>query len=243
MIVADFVKLEAQVSRIENLCSPIVGEKVLHGISLDQPEAPLDELYFRKVIAWSYALIFETGIFFRFSKNILRASDASAHNRFQRIVEFIRTARTVHAHNLRREHESDRRKMRNYEIWLLDSGGNPINWEKCIEKLVDRLCSTLVDIEQRWITLCSDEWSRRQLVEQYLGECVTYWEAHEFDPLVATAAADIGLEEFDSTAFRKESGRLDRWRKLVGFFGTRNSAQEAIGRAIQREMIGIFGEK
>ena len=243
MIVADFSKLEAQVSRIEKLCSPIVGEKVLQRISLDQPKPPLDELYFRKVVAWSYALIFEIGIFFRFSKNLLRASDTNAHGRFQRITEFIRTARTVHAHNLKREHKSDQRILRNYEIWMLDSGGNPINWVKCIETLVDSFCSTLVDIEQIWITLCNQEWSQRQLVEQYLGDCVMHWEAHEFDLLVATAAEEIGLEDFDSAAFRKESGRLNRWRKVVGFFGTRRSAEEAIGRAILREMTGIFGEK
>ena len=243
MIVADFSKLEEQVSRIENLCSPIVGEKVLQRISLDQPKLPFDELYFIKLVAWSYALIFETGIFFRFSKNLLRASDANAYGRYQRITEFIRTARTVQAHNLKREHRSDQRILRNYDIWMLESGGNPIDWAKCIETLVDSLRSTLIDIEKLWITQCGEEWSQRHLVEQYLGDCVTHWEAHEFDSLVATAAEEIGLEDFNSAAFRKESGRLDRWRKLVGFFGTRRSAEEAIGRAILREITDIFGEK
>ena len=236
-----FGLLKEQVSKIEALCCATLGANEIDAISLDEPDGPLDELYFRKVVAWCYSLLFENGIFFRFSKNLLRSTNPDSFRQFQKIAEIVRASRTVHGHNLRSDRASDQDTRRRYDIWLRTEGGRPTEWERCIVALIGGVCESLSLLEAVWTERCSEEWSRQEIVNSYHEDKRNFWEAHEFDRFVESAATELGLTNFDCVQFRNSSGRLERWRELVGCFQTRPSAEDAVGRAIFRELIDIFG--
>lgn len=235
-----FEKLDGRVESLRSICVENLGRPEIHEISVDRPTPPLNELYFRKTVSWCYVLFHETGPFIRFSGKLLRARPV-AHEKFRRSKDLIQCARTVHAHNLLPERESDSRKLRIYQVWQLEKGGDPLNWEMCCEALMKEVDEVLADIQQEWRLRCDDESDRKELWRDYEMEKRTFWEGHEFDPIVARAAEDAGLDGFDSTTFRKEGDRLDRWRKLISCFDTREAAEKAIDRAIRSEIFNVFG--
>lgn len=237
----NFVNLKKHVSEIEALCCAQLGSKEIDSISLDEPEAPYDELYFRKIVAWSYGLLFESGVFFRFSRNLVRSSNPNAYQVLQDASDLVRSARTVHGHNLRPDRPSDQNTLRKYGIWMIEVGGTPTDWEKCILTLVRNVCDALAGIKAVWVEKCSESWSRKQIVDAYFEDKRDHWEAHEFDRFIESAALRVGLSNFDCVKFRNSNGRLERWRRLVCCFGTRQSAEEAVGRAILRELTDVFG--
>ena len=173
-----FGRLKVHVAKIKALCYEVLGANEIDEISLDEPTGPLDELYFRKTVAWSYALFYESGVFFRYSKRLLRGRDPNGFKQMLDTMDTVRAARTVHGHNLRSDRTSDQATRRRFDIWLLTNGGTPTKWRECIEALID-----------------------------------------------------------DSSS----NGRLDRWRRLVEFFHTRQSAEEAVGRALRKELTDVFG--
>jgi len=127
-------------------------------------------------------------------------------------------------------------------IWLQENGGNPTNWEQCNQALMKEAIQVVSEIEMEWKRMSEDEADRRQLWHDYQLEKDTSWDAHEFDRYVEQAAEEVGLAGLDSSLFRKEGDRLERWRRLVGCFQSRAEAEEAIGRAIRVEISSLFGK-
>ena len=239
--VMDFVGLRTCVSDMEALCCTHLGSKEIDTISLDEPDGPFDELYFRKVVAWTYGLLFESGVFFRFSKNLVRSSNPNAYQILHNAIDIVRTARTVHGHNLRLDRPSDQDTLRKYRVWLVSVGGIPTDWEKCIFAFVRSIYDALTEVRTVWLEKCSESEGRKQIVDAYFEDKRDHWEAHEFDAFVKAAASSVGLSNFDCVRFRSSNGRLERWRRLVCCFDTRESAEEAVGRAILRELRNLFG--
>lgn len=237
---ADFDRLIAKVEALRATCAKNLNSQEIHDISVDVPTPPLNELYFRKAVSWCYVLFHETGPFIRFSGKLLRARP-SAHELFGRVKELITCARTVHAHNLIRERNSDIRKIRVFEIWLLENGGEPRCWETCCQALMKEVDEVLSEIQEEWGRRGEDEGDRQELWQDYEIEKRTFWEVHEFDPFVAKAAEEAGVDGLDCTLFRKDGDRAERWRKLASFFDTREAAEKAIDRAICTEVFNVFG--
>ena len=223
------------------MCFETLDSREIHEISVDAPTPPLDELYFRKAVAWCYVLFHETGPFIKFSGMLLRTRTSQAHEQFGQTKRLVDCARTVHVHNLLRERRIDNDKERFYGIWLLGKGGDPLSWELCNRALVNAVDEVLSAIEQEWRRISEDESDRQELWRKYELEKRTFWEAHEFDPFVAKAVEEAGLDGLDSTLFRKDGDRVERWRKLVSCFDTRESAEGAINRAIRAEVFNVFG--
>lgn len=237
---ASFDKLIGRVDALRSICGDNLNNPEIHEISVDKPTPPLNELYFRKVVAWGYVLFHETGPFIRFSGKLLRARPP-AYEKFRRTKEIVQCARTVHTHNLHAEKKSDSRIIRKYEIWLFENGGESLNWELCSQALIKEVDEVLLEIQQEWARRCTDDYDRQELWRDYEMEKRTYWEGHEFDPYIARAAEDAKLDGFDSTAFRKDGNRIERWRKLASFFDSRGAAEDAIDRAIRSEILSVFG--
>lgn len=237
-----FSQLIAQVSRLEAISSSILGGNEVGTVTLELPSGPLDELYFRKLVAWCYALLFETGVFLKFSRDLLRGRDPDGFRSLQDSGDIVRCARTVQSHNLSEDRRSDLRTKGRYETWLLATGGEPADWGQCIGAMIGGVCKSLRSVEQAWRQAGNGQCARQRLADAYFTEKQNYWEGHEFDRCVVSAANAIGLTGLDCVKFRESDGRLDRWRKLVGLFDTREDARKALERAIQRELAGLFGD-
>ncbi|MCS5567380.1 MAG: hypothetical protein NZ743_05070, partial [Pseudomonadales bacterium] len=104
-----FGRVLDKVTDLRGLCKKNTGDDEIRAISVSLPKNPLDELYFRKAVAWLYVLLNETGPFFRFSAKLLR-SDQQVGERFRKFKFFVECARTVHAHNLSNDSASDANK-------------------------------------------------------------------------------------------------------------------------------------
>ena len=238
----EFVKLTAQVSELQATSLAALGSNEVGGVSLEEPNPPLDELYFTKVVVWCYAFLFETGVFLSFSRDLLRRQDPGAFRLFNDARNIVRCARTVQTHNLRDDRESDVKTKATYRTWLVAKGGEPPDWELCIRAMIDMVCTSLKSIEDAWKSVQTGQWSRDETADAYFLARRNHWEAHEFDRCVESAADEIGLAGLDCVRFRESDGRLDRCRKLVSLFDTRTDAREAVQRAIRRELSGLFGD-
>lgn len=236
-----FADLERRVESLRSFCRLSIGSSEIHEISTDPPESPLDELFFRKLVAWCYVLLFETGPFFRFSAKLIR-TDREVQDRFVSFRRFIECARTVHAHNLLLDKKNDVEKRRGYDIWLATSGGDEPNWRDCCNALMNEADRVLADIELAWTRRSDDDADHAALWREYDLQKKMNWEAFEFDLFVGRAAAELRLAGLDASAFRKGENRVDRWRKLVELFDSRAEAEVAIARAIHAELISVFGE-
>ncbi len=236
-----FTSLKECVSELEALCCSYLDSNEIESISLDEPIGPFNELYFRKVVAWCYGLLFESGVFFRFSKDLVRSTNPEAFRKVQDTLDIVRASRTVHGHNLKLHRAHDRDTRNRYTIWIVSEGGTPTDWQKCVVALVRAVCNTLNCVKAVWVEKCGEEWSRAEIVKAYYEDKRIYWEAHEFDRFTISAATKVGLRDFDYVKFRGSNGRLERWRRLVCCFETRQSAEDAVERAILRELTDIFG--
>jgi hypothetical protein len=236
-----FSLLNEQVEALRSFCKKNLGAQEIYDISVDRPTPPLDELFFRKLVSWSYVLFFETGPFFRFSSNLLRAQPIE-HTDFVRVRKLVECARTVHAHNLLAEREHDARRRRTYDIWLIENNGDLANWENYCSSLMKEISKVLLNIGDEWHRRCEIESDRQELMRDYELEKRTSWEAHEFDPFVLSAAQEAGLSGLDGTGFRKAGDRVTRWRKLAELFESREAAERAISRAIRTELFSVFGQ-
>ncbi|WP_133125112.1 hypothetical protein [Thalassospira lohafexi] len=235
-----FENLLQKIDSLRDVCAENIGSREIHEISVDVPQQPFDELYFIKTVAWCYVLFNETGPFIRFSGKLLRARPQAAE-KYKEVKYFVQCARTVHAHNLLSSSSTDAQTKRYYEIWTMENGGKPCSWEKCSKALIKSMDEVLCEFQDGWRLRSEDESDRQELWRDYESEKRTSWDAHEFDPFVTQAANEAQLEDFNSAAFRKEGNRVERWRKLVRYFGSRESAEKAVRRVIQAEIFNTFG--
>lgn len=235
-----FGRILDKVTDLRGLCKKHTGDDEIRPISVAVPKGLLDELYFRKTVSWLYVLLNETGPFFRFSAKLLR-SDQQVSERFKNFKFFVECARTVHAHNLSKDSPSDTRRQRNHDIWLIENGGEPVDWVKCCKSLIVEAEAVLQDILSRFCAICEIEFDRVELWREYADDKRTHWEAHEFDPIIEKAASDLKIEQLNCVLFRNEGKRLEQWRKYAAMFDSRTAAETALERVVREELARIFG--
>ena len=68
---------------LRSMCLKNLVSQEIHEISVYAPTPPLDELYFRKTVAWCYVLFHEIGPFVRFSGKLLRTKTSPVHEQFR----------------------------------------------------------------------------------------------------------------------------------------------------------------
>ena len=234
-----FVSLSEKVEALRALCVENTGSREIREISVDVPRPPLDELHFRKIVAWCYVLFHETGPFIDFSGRLLRARRSKSFGETRRLVV---CARTVHTHNLASDNKRDVKMDRDFQIWLQENGGNPTNWEKCNQALMKKTIQVVSEIELEIKRISEVDSDRDQLWIDYQRERDNFWEGHEFDPFILQAAKELCIVGLDISAFRNQGDRLKNWRQIVGCFSSRIVAEEAIGRAIRTDLLNVFGE-
>ncbi len=235
-----FSKIQDKVTALRALCVENIGETEIREISVDLPECPYDELYFRKAVSWLYVLFNETGPFLRFAAKLLR-TDSQVSERFKSFKFLVECARTVHAHNLSQENASDEKRKRQHDIWIIQNGGDPVDWVKCCKSLMNEAELVLQDILLKIEKICEIDFDKGELWREYASDKRTHWDVHEFDPIIEKAATDLEIDRLDYSKFRKEGGRQEKWRKYAAMFDSREAAEKAIERAILAELAAIFG--
>lgn len=221
--------------------SAIIGESVVQTITLPQPGDPKDELYFRKLVAWSYVVLVEAfPVAFKKLTNLLRASNKIEFTSIQDLKKAIQSLRTVQSHNLSEPSSHNEQQKKIADVWLLTHGAEPFCWAVACAALCNQLIALFNILITTLRKICQEPGDRQNFIEDMRATLLRTWPAHAFDELVQSAARTIGLAEFDVVSYRQT--RIDRWRELANLFADKLSAMEAVERAIGVELISIFGE-
>ncbi|HHG5534339.1 TPA: hypothetical protein ACPWRH_002603 [Pseudomonas aeruginosa] len=221
--------------------SATLGESVVQAITLPQPGDPRDELYFRKLVAWSYVALVEAfPVALKKLTNLLRTSNRLEFASIHDLKSAIQALRTIQSHNLPEpsSHSEQQKKFAN--AWLLTYGADPFCWTAACTALCNQLIALFDTLITTLRKICQEPEDRQNFIEDMKATLLRTWPAHAFDYLVENAAKTIGLTELDVVSYRQT--RIDRWRDLANLFTDRASAMEAVERAISVEFINIFGE-
>lgn len=216
------------------------GREVVESITVPQPNGVKDELYFNKLVAWSYVALVEAfPAPLRQLSNVLRATDSEGHRRLVETRDVVQALRTVQSHNLAKKTANNERQRLLTEAWFVINGGSPLQWETCCTALCTQVLEALRALRAVWVQLTLGEEDRSIFLARLLEAIDTEWPAHTFDAAVADAATALGFKDFDVVAYRQT--RIEHWRKLAALFPDREAATQAMERAISQELTAIFG--
>ena len=220
----------------------LAGREVIEPITVPKPSGMKDELYFHKLVSWSYVALTEAfPVPLKQLSNSLRSTDIERHKLLVDTRAVVQALRTVQSHNLAKKTAGNERQRALTETWYAANGGAPLMWEACCTALCAQVLEVLRALRMTWEYLTTDPGDRSSFLEKLCVALDTDWPAHTFDPAVEEAARSLGLVDFDVVAFRQS--RLEEWRKLVVFFPDRQAAIGAMNRAITQELKMIFGLK
>lgn len=218
------------------------GGDVVDSISVPEPSGVKDELYFRKLVSWSYVALVEAfPVAFRQITALLRSSDKASHTRISETKEAVQAIRTLQSHNTVRQSASNERQKNVAEAWIVMNGGNPFTWEGACINLCVQIVDLLNTLRLTLLDVLRNEEDRSTFVSALKVAIDGDWPAYLFDGIVQSAADSLGLGEFDVVAYRKI--HFENWRKLAALFCDRQAAIEAITRVIFQELRATFGDQ
>jgi hypothetical protein len=181
-------------------------------VSVMLPRGFRDELAFYRLVNWAYVLVEEAAkipLAFLTSLPPLR-SDGSTRKE-------IVSLRTYVAHNLDVAKKRDLKTLAFAHRWFKDACGagtprDAAHYTACCTTLANRLRTMLEGAIEACDTL-DDPADGPRLVTDLKSRVDLMWEAHVFDPIVATCAARLGNPGLDLLAIRRQ--HLDEWRQTL----------------------------
>jgi hypothetical protein len=237
---ATFSEVKLKLGLLAGALAAARGQGVIDDISVPEPSDPKDELYFRKLVSWSYVALVEAfPIAQKQVMGLLRSGDASIHTRLSETKILVTALRTVQSHNTLPPSTSNNRQRVLAETWMLTNGGTPCSWEACCVAICSQLIDMFTSLSTALAKATDDEVDRANFVTTLKAAFDTDWPAHAFDSAVGDAATEIGLKDFDVVVYRNV--HLPEWKKLAVLFVDRQSAMDAVARAISTGLKGTFG--
>lgn len=237
-----FVDVQSELGLLATaLASELKGHIAIKEITVPSPTPPKDELYFRKLVSWSYVALMEAfPVALKQLTGLLRATDSVEYKHFTLTKEVVCAFRTIQSHNLDEGSKSGERQILLSQVWITNNGGVPFCWEACCSALCGQLLDIFKSLLQLWLKVISDEDDKAGALQRLNSAFESEWPAHTFDNAVEIAASSIGLLDFDVVTYR--NNRLESWKKLTALFFDRESARGAVERAIAVDLRAVFGE-
>ena len=235
-----FIEVNLKLMTLADAITTALGQVAIDDISVPKPVDPMDELYFRKLVSWSYVALVEA---FPISQKqlmvLLRTMDSVGHTRLNETKNLVNALRTVQSHNTSKPSPSNNRQIVLAESWLLTNGGTPCSWEACCIKFCAQLYDFFSSLSAVWAKATEDEQDKASFINTLKAAFDKDWPTHGFDSAVADAANAIGLKDFAVVAYR--TVHFADWKKLADLFEDRQSAKEAVERAISAGLKITFG--
>lgn len=229
-------------SLVDSVNASFNSRNVCDEITITPPGLPKDELFFTRLVAWSYVVLNEAlPVLTKQLVSIMRQSEPATHKNFQDTKNIIECMRTFQSHNLPPTSKRNEDKIRDVKIWQSVNGGSPFSWETACDALCNAVHIVIRDLGRIWSVISMDQVDKEAFLESLSEAYEKDWPAHLYDPLVEKSATSIGLVGFNATEFRKRQGNVDTWRKIAILFDERSTAEAAVERAIKADLIKIFG--
>lgn len=227
-----FERLKIACEELRAILCTSSGRELVRQLSIDEPKLPQDELHFKVLALWCYALVNEAGsATIKHIQSLLRASKPVAHKAVQEAFDLVHAFRTLYTHDLQgRRAENFRVKT---DAWLHIHGGQERDWNACCSALAQQMEGAIRHLSQKWKELMSSP-DKDLAVIELIDAVERKWEAHEFDLIVQATVERIGLSDLDVTKYRKQN--LNAWRRVVDLFQSRAAAEEAVSAVILRDL-------
>lgn len=227
-------------NELTTLFNSSTNYEMVKKVTLGHPKDPLDELYFIKLVTWSYGFFVEAGqSAFRELGNLLKVFDPPAATRNGINNKTVQDLRTVFTHNLTGdERSSGARARRQVDIWLLQNGGSPTDWESCCKALCSLVIETITNLRVCWDNVISGEEDRASSIEKIREAVENKWAPHELDRMIEEAVQVYNISGLDVVAYRKL--RWEEWSDLLKCFSNRNDADVGLRRIIHAELKAKF---
>lgn len=235
-----FETLTQSVNRLRNTLHASTGRNLIAEISLEPPGAVGGETAFIRTVLWCYVLWYEAcqpaG---RHLMNIVRNSSSEDQKAAARAFQDVQNLRTFHAHNLLSSNKNDQYKLGQAKAWLAQNGGSQCEWDRCTAKLCSEMIAAFDILCRHWDSVTESPEDAITAVQGLINAMEREWEPHLFDRMIEEVAKSLGLLDLDPVKYR--ATRLEEWRKITDYFSDRISAEVAIRRAIEQEMVMKFG--
>ena len=216
--------------------------EVCDEITIPQPNLPKDELFFTRLVAWTYVLLNEA--FPLLSKKIvgvMRQSAPVKHKHYQDTKYIVECFRAFQSHNLPPTSKRNEDKIRDIKVWHSNNSGSPFSWETACVALSNSVSTLITDLRSVWTEVSSDEEDKADFVQSLCEAFEKEWPAYRYDAIVERSATALGLTGFNSTEFRKQKGNVEAWKKIAELFDERSAAEAAVERVIKTDLLRIFG--
>lgn len=239
---ATFSEVRAELnSLISPISTELNGGGITGDITVAEPVEPKDELYFVRLVAWSYVVLFELfPVPLKRLTTLLRASDNAAYKRFCATRDAVQAIRTVQSHNLGEVSRHNERLKSLACAWMTQYGGSPSSWDVCCSQLCDHMYDAFRALRSIWLHAVSAMEDKEAFIDDLKSALLKDWPAFSFDSAVVEAADTIGLNALDVVAYRDV--HIESWRKLANLFQDRDEARKAVKRAIFIQMKAQFGD-
>lgn len=212
----------------------------IEAINVEEPTGTEDELHFIKLVMWCYVFWFEASDpAGKHVASLLRTASPDDHKKVNETFRSVHALRTVRAHNLRMTDRGDDYTRVQARLWIVSTAGEPADWEQCCRRLCEEVTASVKLLIQAWTSVTENAEDAEAGVERLRLSVDREWPAYRFDRLVAAASAELGLDGLDVVAYRTK--RLSGWKELSRLFGDDRAIEEALNRAIFRELEVLFG--
>jgi len=236
-----FAGLNGEFVDLRSLVRSVAGNNALGEISVRPPTSD-DEASFLRLIAWSYALIFEAGRITIPYLLKLPSSVAIPEGECETACRNVHDLRTWTFHNLGYDSERDVARIRRVHTWFMDRcevspPDNAADWSRCFDDLckdvhgVTKYCKGAVSL-----LLDESEYNSEVIADLNL-RCDRNWPVERFDGIVADAAIRLG-KNVNIPSFRQH--RINRWRQFLESVPEADNPRVRIVRLIERDLLDHF---
>ena len=230
-----FSALNVAVADLRGSLASFVGPDAMTEVTIRLPVDGGGEISFFRLIAWSYALVFEAG---RISIPFLLRV-AGAYEQQSESIQLIRTLRTWSFHNLGFDSKRDSQLSRHVHRWFLEAcqRSPPVKeaeWNCCFDRLCDLVGEVIKQCQQAISVVLLSPDDGEAVIEDLRNRIERFWPPHKFDALVGDEAIRLGVR-IDVVKFR--TPRLERWRSFLTNIPEDDNPTEAITRLVGRDLL------
>ncbi|WP_329757092.1 hypothetical protein [Stenotrophomonas maltophilia] len=234
-----FSRANAAYLQLRRRLATCVSESALADVTIEPPKDSESELAFLRLVAWSYAVVYETA---KLPLGILRHLPPLQHRQGQ-LLPHVRALRTWTSHNLALDSKTDLSTLRAATAWFHSTCGTgspstAAHWAKCFEVLAVDI-ATLLEEAVAACDAFEDPVDGEPLKKEFERRMERTWEGHKFDRYVVACCEVLGYSGIDVVTFRNKN--LVEWRRVVEV-SEGSSIEVNLSRRIEADLLLLMGE-